>query len=250
MVGAAIGLGADIVGNTIGIIGQRKNQKQTLRDLKAAEDNLKSVQGQGVSSTLTPEMQEAMNTALKNYAASLESAKTGFDTAQTAAYKSNINRNQTAQIQAAGEAGGGQMAGYVGAVASANKADNLLDMMSKDATLKLQKEQFAASQLNPVIGMSKGVQDVKETDTDRYNQLLREAGRAVSDLRMQRNTDRQGMYNSVGSTVKEVGNTVGNILGGGKKPQTNNASEFAPNANAMFQSDLGDVGTDYSSFFQ
>jgi len=192
-------------GTVAGIAGIVLNQRDTLRDLKAAQDNLKDVQDEGVTSTLTPEMKEAMSLAMKEYTDAKTRSATGFSPQEEAAYKSAIERNQTSQITAAGEAGGGQMASYVGAVASANKADNLLDMMSKNATLKLQKEQFAASQLSPVIGMSNAVQGVAENDTDRYTNLLREAGNAVSDLRMQKADNRERIYNTTGTALYNKG---------------------------------------------
>jgi hypothetical protein len=97
------------------------------------------------------------------------------------------------------------MASYVGALSSANKADNFLDMMSKDATMKLQKEQFAANQLNPVVQMAGGVQNVAENDINRYNTLLSSAGKAVSDLRMQKAANREGIYNTAGTAVYNKG---------------------------------------------
>lgn len=193
------------LGTTTGLVGQVMNQRDTLRDLKAAQDNLKDVQDEGATSTLTPEMKEAMSLAMKEYNDAKTRSATGFSPQETAAYKAAIERNQTSQITAAGEAGGGQMASYVGAVASANKADNLLDMMSKDATLKLQKEQFAASTLSPVIGMSNAIQGVTENDTSRYTNLLREAGEAVSDLRMQKANNREEIFNTAGAAMYRKG---------------------------------------------
>jgi hypothetical protein len=192
-------------GTVAGIAGLVLNQRDTLRDLKAAQDNLKDVQEQGVTSTLTPEMKDAMTMAMKNYTAAQERSKYGFAPEEQAAYKSAIDRNQTQQITAAGEVGGGQMASYVGALSSANKADNLLDMMSKDATLRLQKEQFASSQLSPVVGMAGGVQNVAENDTNRYTNLLSAAGRAVSDLRMQKADNRERIFNTSGTALYNKG---------------------------------------------
>jgi hypothetical protein len=192
-------------GQVIGLAGQMLNQRDTLRDLKAAQANLKGVQDQGVTSTLTPEMRDAMTLSMKNYTAAQERSKYGFAPEEAAAYKSAIDRNQTQQIAAAGEAGGGQMASYVGALSSANKADNFLDMMSKDATMKLQKEQFAANQLNPVIQMAGGIQDVAGSDRNRYDALLSSAGKAVSDLRMQKAANREGIYNTAGTAVYSKG---------------------------------------------
>ena len=200
-----IGMGLKAVGGGIAMIGQIKNQRETVRELKEAQENLKGIQSKGVESTLTPEMSNAMSMALKNYSDSQERAKYGFDAAQTAAYRSGIERQQTSQLTAAQEAGGGQMASYMGAVGSANKADNLLDMMSKDAAVRMQKEQFASTQLNPVIGMSQSIQNVRESDVDRYNQLLREAGKAVSDLRMQKKEGRAQIFNTAGGIVYEAG---------------------------------------------
>ena len=221
-------------GTLAGIAGLVLNQRDTLRDLKAAQDNLKDVQDEGVTSTLTPEMKEAMNLAMKEYTDAKSRSTTGFSPAESAAYKTAIDRKQTQQITAAGEAGGGQMASYVGAVASANKADNLLDMMSKDATLRLQKEQFAASQLSPVIGISNATQNVAENDTNRYTNLLSAAGKAVSDLRMQKAYNRERIFNTSGTALynkgaeKEerynqfgklalnvLGRGMGNMIGGG-----------------------------------
>jgi hypothetical protein len=192
-------------GQVIGIAGQMLNQRDTLRDLKAAQANLKGVQDQGVTSTLTPEMKDAMTLAMKNYTSAQASSKYGFSTAESAAYKSAIDRNQTQQITAAGEAGGGQMAGYVGALSSANKADNFLDMMSKNATLKLQKEQFASNQLNPVMQMAGGFQNTAENDRNRYDTLLQSAGKAVSDLRMQKAQNREKIFNTAGTAVYSAG---------------------------------------------
>jgi hypothetical protein len=192
-------------GQIIGLAGQMLNQRDTLRDLKAAQANLKGVQNEGVTSTLTPEMRDAMTLSMKNYTAAQERSKYGFAPEEAAAYKSAIDRNQTQQIAAAGEAGGGQMASYVGALSSANKADNFLEMMSKDATMKLQKEQFAANQLNPVVQMAGGVQNVAENDINRYNTLLSSAGKAVSDLRMQKAANREGIYNTAGTAVYNKG---------------------------------------------
>jgi hypothetical protein len=213
-------------GTVAGIAGLVLNQRDTLRDLKAAQDNLKDVQDEGVTSTLTPEMKEAMNLAMKNYTSAEERSKYGFAPEERAAYRSAIDRNQTQQITAAGEAGGGQMSSYVGALASANKADNLLEMMSKDATLRLQKEQFASSQLSPVVGMAGGVQNVAENDINRYNTLLSSAGKAVSDLRMQKAGNRERIFNTSGTAMynkgadkEERANQFGklalNVLGGG-----------------------------------
>jgi hypothetical protein len=192
-------------GQVIGIAGQMLNQRDTLRELKAAQANLKGVQDQGVTSTLTPEMKDAMTLAMKNYTSAQASSKYGFSTAESAAYKSAIDRNQTQQITAAGEAGGGQMAGYVGALSSANKADNFLDMMSKNATLKLQKEQFASNQLNPVMQMAGGFQNTAENDRNRYDTLLTSAGKAISDLRMQKAQNREEIYNTAGTAVYNRG---------------------------------------------
>jgi len=192
-------------GTAAGIAGIVLNQRDTLRDLKAAQDNLKDVQDEGVTSTLTPEMKEAMSLAMKEYTDAKTRSASGFSPQEEAAYKTAIDRNQTSQITAAGEAGGGQLASYVGALASTNKADNLLDMMSKDATLKLQKEQFAANQLSPVIGMSNAIQNVNENDTDRYTNLLKEAGAAVSDLRMQKADNRERIFNTTGTAIYNKG---------------------------------------------
>jgi hypothetical protein len=150
-------------------------------------------------------MKDAMTLSMKNYTSAQERSKYGFAPEEAAAYKSAIDRNQTQQISAAGEAGGGQMASYVGALSSANKADNFLDMMSKDATLRFQKEQFASSQLNPVTQMAGGVQNVAENDINRYNTLLTSAGKAVSDLRMQKAANREGIYNTAGTAVYNKG---------------------------------------------
>lgn len=193
------------VGTAAGIAGMMLNQRDTLRDLKAAQENLADTKEQGVTSTLTPEMKEAMTMAMKNYNEAKEESNYGFSPEQSAAYKAAINRNQTNQITSAGEAGGGQMAGYVGAVASANKADDLLDMMSKDATVRLQKEQFASGQLSPVVGMSNAIQNVNENDTDRYTNLLIEAGNAVSDLRMQKAGNRERIFNASGTALYNKG---------------------------------------------
>lgn len=193
------------VGTITGLAGQMLNQKDTLRDLKAAQANLKGVQDQGVTSTLTPEMKDAMTLAMKNYTSAQQRSAYGFSPAESAAYKSAIDRNQTQQITAAGEAGGGQMAGYVGALSSANKADNFLDMMSKNATLKLQKEQFASNQLNPVVQMAGGFQNTAENDRNRYDTLLTSAGKAVSDLRMQKAQNREEIYNTAGSAMYRKG---------------------------------------------
>jgi hypothetical protein len=222
-------------GQVAGIAGQVLNQRQTIRDLKAAQENLSQIQGDGATSTLTPEMKSAMEMALKNYTQAKQSSQFGFTPEQSAAYKAAIERGQTGQITAASEAGGGQMASYVGAVASANKADNLLDMMSKDAALRLQKEQFAASQLNPVMSMSNATQGVMENDTNRYTNLLREAGMAVSNLRMQKADNREKIFNTAGTALYNKGQAhdekmaqfgkvfmnmaapgLGNLMGGGK----------------------------------
>jgi hypothetical protein len=219
-----------IGGQVIGIAGQVLNQKDTLRDLKAAQANLKDVQDQGVTSTLTPEMKDAMTLAMKNYTTAQASSKYGFSTAESAAYKSAIDRNQTQQITAAGEAGGGQMASYVGALSSANKADNFLDMMSKNATLKLQKEQFASSQLSPVMQMAGGFQNTAENDTNRYTNLLQSAGKAVSDLRMQKAQNREKIFNTAGTAVYNKG-----------VEKEQNAKEAAKIALSVFGGPLGSM---------
>jgi hypothetical protein len=221
--GAAGAIGIPLLFNTVGagvgLAGQMLNQKDTLRDLKAAQDNLKTTQQQGVTSTLTPEMKEAMTMAMKNYTSAQERSRYGFTPAESASFKSAIERNQTAQTTAAGEAGGGQMASYMGALGSANKADSLLDMMSKDATLKLQKEQFASSQLSPVMGMARETQGVMENDTNRYVNLLASAGKAVSDLRMQKAGNRERIFNTGGTAISNIGDALGGVLGQAGKAQ-------------------------------
>lgn len=217
MIGAAAAIGVPLllnaVGKGVGLIGQTKNQKDTLRDLKAAQDNLKDVQEKGVTSTLTPEMKDAMTLAMKEYTDAKSRSSYGYSAEEIAGYKGAIDRNQTQQITAAGEAGGGQMASYVGALSSANKADNILDMMSKNATLKLQKEQFAANQLSPVLGMAKSGQEVNELDTNRYTNLLKEAGQAVSDLRMQKAGNRERIFNTAGNIFSSTGDAIGKAAG-------------------------------------
>jgi hypothetical protein len=239
MIGAAAAIGVPLllnaVGKSTGLIGQTKNQKDTLRDLKAAQDNLKGVQEQGVTSTLTPEMKEAMTLAMKEYTDAKSRSGYGFSPEETAAYKTAIDRNQTSQITAAGEAGGGQMASYVGALSSANKADNILDMMSKNATLKLQKEQFAANQLSPVIGMAKSGQEITELDTNRYTNLLASAGKAVSDLRMQKAGNRERIFNTAGNIFSSTGSDVA------KGAEQYNKAQSASGSNAG--SYVGNIGT-------
>ena len=260
-----LGLGGllKIGGKAVGLAGQMLNQRDTLRDLKSAQANLKDVQDQGVTSTLTPEMKDAMTLAMKNYTTAQASSKYGFSTAESAAYKSAIDRNQTQQITAAGEAGGGQMASYVGALSSANKADNFLDMMSKNATLKLQKEQFASNQLNPVMQMAGGFQNTAENDTNRYTNLLQSAGKAVSDLRMQKAQNREAIFNTAGTAIynqgvekeqnaKEaakiglsvfggpLGSMAGNMIGGGGGGgigTSPNGQEFTGNYSQNFGGD-------------
>jgi hypothetical protein len=150
-------------------------------------------------------MKEAMTLAMKEYTDAKSRSGYGYSAEEMAAYKSAIDRTQTQQITAAGEAGGGQMASYAGALSSANKADNILDMMSKNATLKLQKEQFAVNQLNSMAGLSNATQGVAERDNDRYLTLLREAGMAISDLRMQEKANREKIFNTAGSAMYRKG---------------------------------------------
>lgn len=243
-------------GQAAGIAGMMLNQRDTLRDLKAAQENLADTKEQGVTSTLTPEMKEAMTMAMKNYNEAKAESNYGFSPEQSAAYKAAINRNQTNQITSAGEAGGGQMAGYVGAVASANKADNLLEMMSKDATVRLQKEQFASGQLSPVVGMSNAIQNVNENDTDRYTNLLREAGNAVSDLRMQKAGNRERIFNASGTVlynkgaekqqkIEQVGKAALNIFGG---PIGSMAGSMMPSSNTQVPQIGSPQNTQYGSF--
>ena len=244
-------------GQVIGLAGQMLNQKDTLRDLKAAQANLKGVQDQGVTSTLTPEMKDAMTLSMKNYTAAQERSKYGFAPEEAAAYKSAIDRNQTQQISAAGEAGGGQMASYVGALSSANKADNFLEMMSKDATLRLQKEQFASSQLSPVVGMAGGVQNVAENDINRYNTLLSSAGKAVSDLRMQKAGNRERIFNTAGTIaynqgaekeekMKQAAKVAMSVFGG---PAGALASNMIPSGSSTPTPKIGSPqSTQYGSF--
>jgi hypothetical protein len=85
--------------------------------------------------------------------------------------------------------------------------------MSKDATLKLQKEQFASSQLSPVMGMARETQGVMENDTNRYVNLLSSAGKAVSDLRTQKAQNRERIFNTGGTAISSMGDALGNAAG-------------------------------------
>jgi hypothetical protein len=123
----------------------------------------------------------------------------------------------------------------MGALGSANKADSLLDMMSKDATLKLQKEQFASSQLNPVMGMARETQGVMENDTNRYVNLLSSAGKAVSDLRMQKAQNRERIFNTAGNIFSSTGSDVA------KGAEQYNKAQSASGSNAG--SYAGNIGT-------
>lgn len=220
------------------LVGQGINYRRTMKDLASAEENLKAIQSRGVTSTLTPEMQNAMMEAMRSYNKAKQDAMFGLTSEQTSAAMEGINRAETGQIQAARDAGGGQMARFINAATGSNKSANLLNLASQDAALKMQKEQFAASQLNPVLSAAGQIQATAERDTDRYQNLLREAGKAISDLRMQRNENTQAMFNTVGLHLQKEGDKLdqaafamlgantggtggGGVSGGVKTPTTN-----------------------------
>lgn len=205
------GLALKYGGQLGGVAGDTHNLIETNRYLKKAQKNLEGVQEQGATSTLTPELQEAMRLAISEYSEAKERAKYGFTESQQNAFNQSLNKAQSNSIIAAGEAGGGQAARYMGAIGANNRTESLLDLMSKNATLKMQKEQVASSALNPVISTASAVQDVNDNDITRYDKLLREAGKAVSDLRLQRRGDRTSVYNSVGKFLSNIG---GGMIGG------------------------------------
>jgi hypothetical protein len=53
--------------------------------------------------------------------------------------------------------------------------------------------------------MAGGIQDVAGSDRNRYDALLSSAGKAVSDLRMQKAANREGIYNTAGTAVYSKG---------------------------------------------
>jgi len=91
--------------------------------------------------------------------------------------------------------------------------------------------------------MAGGFQNTAENDTNRYTNLLQSAGKAVSDLRMQKAQNREKIFNTAGTAVynkgvekeqnvKEaakialsifggpLGAMAGNMIGGGGGAQT------------------------------
>jgi hypothetical protein len=187
-----------LAGNVTQLYGQLQGIKATNRDLAAAEANLSDIRIKGTSAAISPEMSAAYQEALKNYADAKKNATFGLSPEQRAAAEFGIERQQTGQKQAALNAGGSQMSRYMNAVLGNQGSENILDLAAKDAALKLQKEQFASTQLSPVTSMATGI-------SDRYTDLLREAGRAVSDLRMQKRENVQGAYTMAGNQMQQAG---------------------------------------------
>jgi hypothetical protein len=196
-------------------VGNLLNQRDTKGYLKDAEKNLQDVQKQGVTSTLTPELQESMRLAMKQYQEANDRAKFGFSAPEKSAFINDVNRVQTGQLATASEAGGGQAARYMSAVGANNKSESLLDLMSKDATIRLQKQQQAQSAFSPVAATSGAIQNVKDADVTRYNTLLSSAGKAISDLRKQKAENRNTIFSDAADGLGNVGKTLLSGMGGG-----------------------------------
>jgi len=192
------------IGRTLPLVGQLRNQKDIKQDLMSAENNLLLTKKRGVDDTASDELKNSYKMALDQYNARQEAAKTGYSQEELANAKNDINKTQTAQLIAGREAGGGQMSKYMGAVLSANKGDSLLSLAAADAAMKLQKQREADNQLNNVQSGALGLQTQKNFDLGNYRTDLTAAGKAISDLRMQKMLNRQGIYNTAGNELEEI----------------------------------------------
>jgi hypothetical protein len=193
-----------LIGRALPLLGQIQNQQDIKKDLKSAEDNLLLTKERGVDDTAGDELKNSYKMALDQYKARQEAAKSGYSSEELANARNDINKTQTSQMIAGREAGGGQMSKYLGAVLSANKGDSLLSLAASDAALKLQKQTQADSQLGNVQSGALGLQTQKNFDLGNYRSDLSAAGKAISDLRMQKMTNRQGIYNTAGNELEEI----------------------------------------------
>lgn len=235
----AVAMGAK---SLLGYAGDRASLRATTDNQADINSDLEKANAMvGKEAQLRPELSESIAEARKLYQEGRIRAETGFDPAQKAAFESDISSQIKGDRMAAMEAGGGQAGNYIGAVLNNRKANTLLDFASKDAGLKLEKQNALAPLYNNIQQNANTVQNQQNL----YDQAL---AKSISDLKLNKYMLREdvgqkksAIFNKMGSTLGDAMKSFGSGSEGGSTPSASSAGSI--NGSMAETGNYNEIGT-------